>query len=65
MMTMMSLMQLAPPGDSSGEDLPPCALPSEMDSKDRGGIMPVPMGIRPTLSRHRIEVDYKLSAFSI
>jgi len=49
-------IQLAQPGDTSGEDLPPCELPSNLEGKDRGAIMPVPMGIRPTLSRHRIEV---------
>lgn len=48
-------MQLAPPGDVSGEDLPPLELP-ELDDKDRGPIMPVPKGIRPTLSKYRIEV---------
>ncbi|XP_059174098.1 otoferlin-like isoform X2 [Physella acuta] len=45
---------LAPFGDSSGQDLPPLELP-EM-KKDRGPIMPVPKGIRPILSKHRIEV---------
>ena len=49
------IVQLAPPGDTTGEDLPPCELPS-FDVKDRGPVMPVPKGIRPTLSRHRIEV---------
>jgi len=48
-------VQLAPPGDTSGEDLPPCELP-QFDVKDRGPVMPVPKGIRPTLSKHRIEV---------
>ena len=48
-------VQLAPPGDTSGEDLPPCELPL-FDVKDRGPVMPVPKGIRPTLSKHRIEV---------
>ncbi|RUS83182.1 hypothetical protein EGW08_009039, partial [Elysia chlorotica] len=48
------LLQLAPFGDSSGVDLPPLELPA-MD-KDRGPIMPVPKGIRPILSKHRIEV---------
>ena len=50
-------LQLAPPGDSSGQlDLPPMEMP-EADEKDRGPIMPVPKGIRPTLSKHRIEVN--------
>jgi hypothetical protein len=30
-------------------------MPEAID-KDRGPIMPVPKGIRPTLSKHRIEV---------
>lgn len=61
----MLLCQLAPPGDTSGEDLPPCELPT-FDAKDRGAIMPVPKGIRPTLSKHRIEVRtrYKQSLLS-
>ncbi|KAL3867775.1 hypothetical protein ACJMK2_040625, partial [Sinanodonta woodiana] len=42
-------------GDKSSEDLPPMELPSLQD-KDRGPVMPVPKGIRPVLSRHRIEV---------
>lgn len=28
----------------------------ELDDKDRGPITPVPKGIRPTLSKYRIEV---------
>ncbi|XP_076441089.1 otoferlin-like [Babylonia areolata] len=48
------LLQLAAFGDTSGQDLPPLELPA-MD-KDRGPIMPVPKGIRPVLSKHRIEV---------
>jgi len=55
MMIVCRCIQLAPPGDTSGEDLPPCELPT-FDVKDRGPVMPVPRGIRPTLSRHRIEV---------
>ncbi|KAK7100137.1 hypothetical protein V1264_023132 [Littorina saxatilis] len=48
------LLQLAAFGDTSGQDLPPLDMPT-MD-KDRGPIMPVPKGIRPVLSKHRIEV---------
>ncbi|XP_041358290.1 otoferlin-like [Gigantopelta aegis] len=48
------LLQLAPFGDRSGQDLPPMELPDL--GKDRGPIMPVPKGIRPILSKHRIEV---------
>ena len=48
-------MQLAPFGDRSGQDLPPMELPDL--GKDRGPIMPVPKGIRPILSKHRIEVS--------
>ncbi|KAH9496796.1 hypothetical protein Btru_010276 [Bulinus truncatus] len=49
-----SLLPLAPFGDASGQDLPPMELPAT--EKDRGPIMPVPKGIRPILSKHRIEV---------
>ncbi|KAL5015843.1 hypothetical protein ScPMuIL_005432 [Solemya velum] len=49
------LLQLAAFGDMSGQDLPPMELPSS-EMKDRGPIMPVPKGIRPVLSKHRIEV---------
>ncbi|ESO89647.1 hypothetical protein LOTGIDRAFT_125029, partial [Lottia gigantea] len=48
------LLQLAPFGDRAGSDLPPMELPDL--EKDRGPIMPVPKGIRPILSTHRIEV---------
>lgn len=53
------MLQLAPPGDSSGQDLPPLELPDPTD-RDRGPIMPVPKGIRPTLSKYRIEVRLML-----
>ncbi|XP_060603705.1 otoferlin-like isoform X1 [Ruditapes philippinarum] len=39
-----------------GQDLPPLRLPAESERQDRGPIMPVPKGIRPILSKHRIEV---------
>ncbi|KAK3090409.1 hypothetical protein FSP39_011632 [Pinctada imbricata] len=45
---------LSPFGDMGGQDLPPLSLPTA--EKDRGAIMPVPKGIRPILSKHRIEV---------
>ncbi|XP_064604472.1 otoferlin-like [Liolophura sinensis] len=48
------LLQLAPFGDLSGEDLPPMEIPDI--GQDRGPVMPVPKGIRPILSKHRIEV---------
>jgi hypothetical protein len=54
---------LAPFGDMNGQDLPPLEMPSSGD-RDRGPVMPVPKGIRPILSKHRIEVscilDYQL-----
>lgn len=46
--------QLAPFGEMTGQDLPPLELPT--GDRDRGPIMPVPKGIRPILSKHRIEV---------
>ncbi|XP_058143724.1 otoferlin [Dasypus novemcinctus] len=44
------LLQIGPAGKA---DLPPINGPVDMD---RGPIMPVPMGIRPVLSKYRIEV---------
>ncbi|XP_047602995.1 otoferlin isoform X2 [Lutra lutra] len=44
------LLQIGPAGRA---DLPPINGPMDMD---RGPIMPVPMGIRPVLSKYRIEV---------
>uniref|UniRef100_A0A673UE26 Otoferlin n=1 Tax=Suricata suricatta TaxID=37032 RepID=A0A673UE26_SURSU len=44
------LLQIGPAGKG---DLPPINGPVDMD---RGPIMPVPMGIRPVLSKYRIEV---------
>ncbi|KAK1333225.1 hypothetical protein QTO34_006765, partial [Cnephaeus nilssonii] len=44
------LLQIGPAGKA---DLPPIDGPMDMD---RGPIMPVPMGIRPVLSKYRIEV---------
>ena len=52
------LFQLAPFGDILGEDLPPMKLPQGNEGPDRGPIMPVPKGIRPVLSKHRIEVGW-------
>ncbi|XP_006835281.1 PREDICTED: otoferlin isoform X3 [Chrysochloris asiatica] len=44
------LLQIGPAGKA---DLPPINGPMDVD---RGPIMPVPMGIRPVLSKYRIEV---------
>ncbi|NWR03407.1 OTOF protein, partial [Paradoxornis webbianus] len=44
------LLQIGPGGKS---DLPPIDGPTDMD---RGPILPVPLGIRPVLSRYRVEV---------
>lgn len=50
-------LQLSAFGDmKGGEDLPPLEMP-EQGEKDRGPVMPVPKGIRPILSKHRIEVN--------
>ena len=48
--------QLAAFGEMGGQDLPPLELPLPTDKQDRGPVMPVPKGIRPILSKHRIEV---------
>ncbi|XP_064626480.1 otoferlin-like [Lineus longissimus] len=45
---------LAPQGHPAEDELPKMDLP--VQGKDRGPIMPVPKGIRPTLSKHRIEI---------
>ncbi|XP_053394702.1 otoferlin-like isoform X2 [Mercenaria mercenaria] len=50
------LLQLAPFGDMGGQDLPPLKMPADSERQDRGPIMPVPKGIRPILSKHRIEI---------
>lgn len=47
---MTPLPQIGPAGKA---DLPPIDGPVDVD---RGPIMPVPMGIRPVLSKYRIEV---------
>uniref|UniRef100_A0A672USL7 Otoferlin n=1 Tax=Strigops habroptila TaxID=2489341 RepID=A0A672USL7_STRHB len=44
------LLQIGPGGKS---DLPPIDGPTDMD---RGPILPVPLGIRPVLSKYRVEV---------
>lgn len=41
-------------GPSGKADLPPINGPVDMD---RGPIMPVPVGIRPVLSKYRVEVS--------
>ena len=55
---LISLFQYGQPGDPLTQDLPPVDIPevTVVQGKDRGPIMPVPKGIRPTLSKHRIEV---------
>lgn len=53
------LYQVGPNGKA---DLPPIDGPTDMD---RGPILPVPLGIRPVLSKYRIEVkDYSLNFIS-
>lgn len=47
---MTPIPQIGPAGKA---DLPPINGPVDMD---RGPIMPVPVGIRPVLSKYRIEV---------
>ncbi|MFT7797485.1 otoferlin isoform X5 [Arapaima gigas] len=44
------LLQIGPAGK---DDLPPIDAPTDLD---RGPILPVPLGVRPVLSRYRIEV---------
>ncbi|NXR73131.1 OTOF protein, partial [Pycnonotus jocosus] len=45
------LLQIGPGGKS---DLPPIDGPTDLE---RGPILPVPLGIRPVLSRYRVEVN--------
>lgn len=47
---MSPIPQIGPAGKA---DLPPINGPTDMD---RGPIMPVPVGIRPVLSKYRVEV---------
>ncbi|NXL02894.1 OTOF protein, partial [Mesembrinibis cayennensis] len=56
------LLQIGPGGKS---DLPPIDGPTDMD---RGPILPVPLGIRPVLSKYRVEVialEHPVFMFSI
>ncbi|NWV81951.1 OTOF protein, partial [Dasyornis broadbenti] len=56
------LLQIGPGGKS---DLPPIDGPTDLD---RGPILPVPLGIRPVLSRYRVEVtalEHPVSVWSI
>ncbi|NXJ71566.1 OTOF protein, partial [Rostratula benghalensis] len=56
------LLQIGPGGKS---DLPPIDGPTDMD---RGPILPVPLGIRPVLSRYRVEVnalEHQILIFSV
>lgn len=48
--TVTPIPQIGPEGKA---DLPPISGPVDTD---RGPIMPVPVGIRPVLSKYRIEV---------
>lgn len=48
------ISQIGPNGKA---DLPPMDGPTDMD---RGPILPVPLGIRPVLSKYRIEVVIEL-----
>uniref|UniRef100_A0A4W5P9W1 Otoferlin n=1 Tax=Hucho hucho TaxID=62062 RepID=A0A4W5P9W1_9TELE len=50
MLAAFELLQIGPHGKA---DLPPIDSPTDMD---RGPILPVPLGIRPVLSKYRIEV---------
>uniref|UniRef100_A0A671QI43 Otoferlin n=1 Tax=Sinocyclocheilus anshuiensis TaxID=1608454 RepID=A0A671QI43_9TELE len=50
MLAAFELLQIGPAGKA---DLPPIDGPSDID---RGPILPVPIGIRPVLSKYRIEV---------
>ncbi|XP_019746093.1 otoferlin-like isoform X1 [Hippocampus comes] len=50
MLAAFELLQIGPKGKA---DLPPIDGPTDMD---RGPLLPVPMGIRPVLSKYRIEV---------
>ncbi|KAM9788060.1 otoferlin-like [Syngnathus typhle] len=50
MLAAFELLQIGPNGKA---DLPPIDGPADMD---RGPLFPVPIGIRPVLSRYRIEV---------
>uniref|UniRef100_A0A668ACY1 Otoferlin n=1 Tax=Myripristis murdjan TaxID=586833 RepID=A0A668ACY1_9TELE len=50
MLAAFELLQIGPNGRA---DLPPIDGPTDMD---RGPILPVPLGIRPVLSKYRIEV---------
>ncbi|KAA0711531.1 Otoferlin Fer-1-like protein 2 [Triplophysa tibetana] len=50
MLAAFELLQIGPGGKA---DLPPIDGPTDID---RGPILPVPIGIRPVLSRYRIEV---------
>ncbi|NXE03095.1 OTOF protein, partial [Chaetorhynchus papuensis] len=56
------LLQIGPGGKS---DLPPIDGPTDVD---RGPILPVPLGIRPVLSRYRVEVtalEHPVSMWSV
>ncbi|XP_070555288.1 otoferlin-like isoform X9 [Ptychodera flava] len=50
------LLQLPEPGDTRHDASLPPGVPPIDRTTDRGPIIPVPKGIRPNLSKHRIEV---------
>ncbi|CAI9620762.1 unnamed protein product [Staurois parvus] len=50
LLSAFELLQIGPSGKS---DLPPIDGPTDME---RGPILPVPMGIRPVLSKYRVEI---------
>ena len=52
-------LQYGAVGDPQAQDLPPTEIPDTQD-KDRGPVMPVPKGIRPTLSKHRVEASHNV-----
>jgi len=59
---MLHLFQIGPGGKS---DLPSIDGPTDLD---RGPILPVPLGIRPVLSKYRVEVialEHQILMFSI
>lgn len=53
---MLFLTQIGPAGV---KDLPPLDGPND---EDHGPILPVPLGIRPVLSKYRIEVKISVTA---
>uniref|UniRef100_A0ABM0MBF2 Otoferlin n=1 Tax=Saccoglossus kowalevskii TaxID=10224 RepID=A0ABM0MBF2_SACKO len=50
------LLQLPAPGDTRHDHNLPPGVPAIDKTSDRGPIIPVPRGIRPNLSKHKIEI---------